>query len=188
MTKNTKHRSSRWWLTQGRAAVVIDAARGAHLRHWSADLPRMGEWSPECRQRRVGRRGQRAGRGRHVRRPQPGRTARLMRWSRHGRVLDRRPGPEFAFVTEEGGRESTEWRYRFEPVEGGTRVTESYEVQWIPRGPASSTSRPTAPASCARPCGTRSSSSRRAAEATARRRRSSSQPTSLRDLRRFPDA
>jgi hypothetical protein len=24
------------------------------------------------------------------------------------------------------------WRYRFEPVEGGTRVTESYEVEWIP--------------------------------------------------------
>ena len=24
------------------------------------------------------------------------------------------------------------WRYRFEPVEGGTRVTESYEVRWIP--------------------------------------------------------
>jgi hypothetical protein len=35
-------------------------------------------------------------------------------------------------VTEEGGRESTEWRYRLEPVEGGTRVTESYTVRWIP--------------------------------------------------------
>jgi len=34
-------------------------------------------------------------------------------------------GREFAFATEEGGRESTVWRYRFEPVEGGTRVTES---------------------------------------------------------------
>ncbi len=39
---------------------------------------------------------------------------------------------KFAFVTEEGGRESTEWRYRFEPVDGGTRVTESYDVKWIP--------------------------------------------------------
>ena len=55
-----------------------------------------------------------------------------MRWSRHGRVLAADPGREFAFVTEEGGRESTVWRYRFEPVEGGTRVTESYEVRWIP--------------------------------------------------------
>ena len=49
-----------------------------------------------------------------------------------GRVLIADPGRDFAFVTEEGGRESTEWRYRFEPVEGGTRVTESYEVKWIP--------------------------------------------------------
>jgi hypothetical protein len=55
-----------------------------------------------------------------------------MRWSRHGRVLAADPGREFAFVTEEGGRESTVWRYRFEPVDEGTRVTESYEVQWIP--------------------------------------------------------
>ncbi|HUJ64301.1 MAG TPA: hypothetical protein VLX59_02110, partial [Acidimicrobiales bacterium] len=31
-----------------------------------------------------------------------------------------------------GGRESTEWRYRLEPVGGGTRVTESYKVHWIP--------------------------------------------------------
>ena len=31
-------------------------------------------------------------------------------------------------MTEEGGRESTEWRYRLEPLEGGTRVTESYTV------------------------------------------------------------
>jgi hypothetical protein len=55
-----------------------------------------------------------------------------MKWSRRGRVLKADPGREFAFVTEEGGRESTEWRYRLEPVEGGTRVTESYAVRWIP--------------------------------------------------------
>ena len=24
------------------------------------------------------------------------------------------------------------WRYRFEPIDGGTRATESYEVRWIP--------------------------------------------------------
>jgi hypothetical protein len=55
-----------------------------------------------------------------------------MRWSRHGRVLSAEPGREFSFITEEGGRESTEWRYRFEPVAGGTVVTESYDVRWIP--------------------------------------------------------
>ena len=56
----------------------------------------------------------------------------MMRWSRRGRVLTADRGREFAFVTEEGGRESTVWRYRFETVEEGTRVTESYEVRWIP--------------------------------------------------------
>jgi hypothetical protein len=55
-----------------------------------------------------------------------------MKWSRRGRVLVADTGREFAFVTEEGGRESTVWRYRFEAIDGGTRVTESYEVKWIP--------------------------------------------------------
>jgi hypothetical protein len=31
-----------------------------------------------------------------------------------------------------GAPNANEWRYRFEPVEGGTQVTESYEVRWIP--------------------------------------------------------
>ena len=39
----------------------------------------------------------------------------LMRWSRRGRILTADVGREFAFVTEEGGHESTVWRYRFEP-------------------------------------------------------------------------
>jgi hypothetical protein len=55
-----------------------------------------------------------------------------IKWSRHGRVLSAEPGEEFTFVTEEGGRESTKWIYRFEPVDGGTRVTETYDVQWLP--------------------------------------------------------
>ena len=57
----------------------------------------------------------------------------LMRWSRGGHVLVADRGREFAFATEEGGREGTVWRYRFEPAGDGTRVTESYRVDWIPR-------------------------------------------------------
>jgi hypothetical protein len=41
-------------------------------------------------------------------------------------------GSEFAFVTEEGDRESTEWRFLLEPTDAGTKVTEIYEVHWIP--------------------------------------------------------
>ena len=82
--------------------------------------------------RRVGGRSHRSGRRGQVRRPQPHGPKRLIRWSRHGRVLVAEPGREFTFVTEEGRRESTQWRYQFDPVEGGTRVTEAYDVKWLP--------------------------------------------------------
>jgi hypothetical protein len=57
---------------------------------------------------------------------------RRIRYSRHGRVLTAEPAKESAFITDEGGRESTRWRYRFEPTPNGTRVTEGYQVHWIP--------------------------------------------------------
>jgi hypothetical protein len=124
-------KNQRWWLTQDSEELVMNATP-EHIYDLVADLPRMGQWSPECRgveweagvsvpaegARFVG----------HNR----GGPLNLMRWSRHGRVLVADPGRQFAFVTEEGGHESTVWRYRFEPVDGGTRVTESYEVKRIP--------------------------------------------------------
>jgi Polyketide cyclase / dehydrase and lipid transport len=124
-------KNQRWWLTEDREAVVINATAD-DIYGLVADLSRMGEWSPECRQVEW-----EAG----VTGPVVGATFlghnrggpfQLMRWSRRGRVLIADPGREFAFATEEGGRESTVWRYRFEPADGGTRVTESYEVKWIP--------------------------------------------------------
>lgn len=124
-------KNGRLWLTRDSHSVVVDAAPRA-VYELVADLPRMGEWSPECSSvdwtdgatgpaegatfvghNRTGPRG-------------------LIRWSRRGRVVAADPGREFAFITEEGGRASTEWRYRFEAVDGGTRVTESYDVHWIP--------------------------------------------------------
>ena len=123
--------SSRWWLRHDAESVVV-AAPATRLYDLVADLPRMGEWSPECR--RVewleGWAGPVEG-ARFVGHNRGG-PGGLMRWSRQGRVLAADPGREFAFVTEEGGRESTEWRYRLDAVEGGTRVTESYTVRWIP--------------------------------------------------------
>ena len=39
----------------------------------------------------------------------------------------------FEFITDEGGKPSTAWKYTFESTgDGKTRVTESYEVRWIP--------------------------------------------------------
>ncbi len=131
-TLNTRvKQSSRWWLRQDSQTVVIEAPPD-RIYALVSDLPRMGEWSPECR--RVewleGSTGPAEG-ARFIGHNQGGPRG-LMKWSRRGRVLSADPGREFAFVTEEGGREGTEWRYRLEPVAGGTRVTESYTVTWIP--------------------------------------------------------
>ncbi len=124
-------KNQRWWLTTDQVELVIDAD-AEMLYRMVSDLPRIGEWSPECE--RVDWEGD-------VSTPNKGSTfvghnavgpGRRIRYSRHGQVLAAEPGREFAFVTDEGGRESTIWRYRFELATGGTRVIESYDVRWIP--------------------------------------------------------
>jgi hypothetical protein len=124
-------KSQRWWLTTDHVDLEIDADATV-LYDMVSDLPRIGEWSPECE--RVVWEGE-------VDVPVAGTTfvghnavgpGRRIRYSRHGRVLVAERGREFAFITDEGGRESTLWRYTFSPVGGRTRVTESYEVRWIP--------------------------------------------------------
>jgi hypothetical protein len=124
-------KKGRWWLTQDSHHVVINTSP-EHLYDLVADLPRMGEWSPECERVEWTDGTAVPAEGAKFVGHNRGGPFKLMRWSRHGRVLAADPGHEFAFATEEGGRESTVWRYRFEPDEGGTRVTESYEVRWIP--------------------------------------------------------
>jgi len=125
------NRSTRWWLRQDSHSAVIEAP-AERIYQLVADLPRMGDWSPECRRVEwlAGSTGPAEG-ATFIGHNQGGPLG-LMKWSRRGRVLTADPGREFAFVTEEGARESTQWRYRLEPVEGGTRVTESYTVHWIP--------------------------------------------------------
>ena len=125
------NRSSRWWLRWDACSVVIEAP-AERLYGMVADLPRMGEWSPETRtvEWLEGSSGP-AEDARFVGHNQGGPRG-LLKWSRRGRVLTADPGREFAFATEEGGKEGVVWRYRFESVDGGTRVTESYEVHRIP--------------------------------------------------------
>jgi hypothetical protein len=124
-------KNQRWWLTEDHVDVIIDADAEL-LYEMVSDLPRIGEWSPECE--RVDWEGD-------VTVPVEGTTfvghnavgpRRRIRYSRHGRVLTADRGKEFTFITDEGGRESTMWRYRFEPTANGTRVTEGYQVRWIP--------------------------------------------------------
>lgn len=124
-------KNQRFWLTQDQVELEIKAPAGL-LYEMVSDLPRIGEWSPECES--VEWEGD-------VTVPVKGTTfvghnavgpGRRIRYSRHGEVLAADPGREFTFITDEGGRPSTLWRYRFEPTANGTRVTEGYEVRWIP--------------------------------------------------------
>jgi uncharacterized protein YndB with AHSA1/START domain len=123
--------STRWWLTQDSTETIIDAPP-ERIYALVADMPRMGEWSPECQRVEWLDGSADPVVGATFIGHNEGGPANLMKWSRRGRVLAADPGREFTFVTEEGGRESTEWHYRFEPAEGGTRVVESYLVRWIP--------------------------------------------------------
>jgi Polyketide cyclase / dehydrase and lipid transport len=124
-------KNQRWWLTEDEVGLEIEADAEL-LYDMVSDLPRIGEWSPECE--RVDWEGD-------VSAPVPGTTfvghnavgpGRRIRYSRHGEVLAAERGKEFTFITDEGGRPSTLWRYRFEPTANGTRVSEGYEVRWIP--------------------------------------------------------
>jgi hypothetical protein len=124
-------KNQRWWLTHDSVELVVNAT-AERIYDLVANMPRMGEWSPECRQVEWEGGASAPVEGARFVGHNRGGPRKLMRWSRHGRILDADRGRQFAFVTEEGGRESTIWRYRFEPVEGGTRVTESYEVKQIP--------------------------------------------------------
>lgn len=125
-------KNQRWWLTSDSEDIVI-AAAADNVYGLVAELTRMGEWSPECQ--RVEWEGGATGPtvGAQFVGHNRGGPFKLLRWSRRGRVVTADPGREFAFVTEEGGHEATVWTYRFEPTgDGGTRVTESYEVKKIP--------------------------------------------------------
>jgi hypothetical protein len=126
-------KNQRWYLTSDRVSVDI-AADTDKLYAMVSDLPRMGEWSPECV--RVEWEGE-------VTAPAEGTTftgfnevgpGRRIKYQRHGTVLTAEAGKAFSFITDEGGRPSTAWHYTFESLgDGRTRVTEGYEVRWIPK-------------------------------------------------------
>ncbi len=92
-----------------------------------ADVTRTGEWSPECRGGRwldgattavVGARFRGVNRWG------------LVRWTRVCEVVTAQPGRELSWRTVPSRLtpDSTLWRFRLEPVDGGTRVVQSYEV------------------------------------------------------------
>ena len=96
------------------ASRVIGASP-QELHAFVSDLTRMGEISPETRSVRWTKPGRRF-RGRNA-------IGRFYRWSMSGSVTENVPGEVFAFLTDWPSQ--THWRYTFEPVDGGTLVTES---------------------------------------------------------------
>jgi len=123
--------SSRWWLRSDSVEIVI-AAPAADVYAFVSDLPRMGEWSPECTAVEWTGSGEGPEVGATFVGHNVGGPGGLLKWSRTGTVRAASPAEEFAFSTSEGGREGVVWRYELEEVPGGTRVRESYRVEWIP--------------------------------------------------------
>ncbi len=93
-----------------------------------ADVTRTGEWSAECHtcewldgatEARPGARFQ----GRN----QVGKA----RWARTCVVVESVPGQELAWRTERTRRtpDTTLWRIRLEPFEGGTRIVQTYDLE-----------------------------------------------------------
>lgn len=80
-----------------------------------SDITRMGEWSPETYAARWREPGHRF--------TGSNRIGPLYRWRMTATVTETVPGRVFAFTT--AWPSSSSWRYDLEPVEGGTRITES---------------------------------------------------------------
>jgi hypothetical protein len=121
-------------LLEGQVSFYVDAP--PHVVYaLVSDVTRTGAWSPECR-RAVWLDGAMG--------PMVGARFRgwnrsgLVRWSRTVEVLSADPGREFAFRTVPAGlyKDSTTWRYRLQPEDGATRLTESFQVTVPLRFPA----------------------------------------------------
>lgn len=100
-------------------SIVIASAPEA-VYQMVADITRMGEWSPVCKKCwwDDGASGE-AGSWFTGHNELGERT-----WQTRSQVVVADPGHEFAFIV---GGDRTRWGYRFEAVDGGTKVTESWE-------------------------------------------------------------
>jgi hypothetical protein len=90
-----------------------------------SDITRMGEWSPET----VSGEWLDGGGGPAVGARFRGRNKRRGPWTTTSTVTAATPGTDFAFSV---GKGETTWRYDFTPVDGGCRVTESFEIVKAP--------------------------------------------------------
>lgn len=90
-----------------------------------ADVTRIGEWSPEAVSAEWLDGADRPVVGARFK----GRNKRRGGWSTTCTVTAATPGREFAFSV---GKGETTWRYDVAPMDGGCRVTESFEIVRVP--------------------------------------------------------
>src|SRR5262249_5560968 len=88
---NVSEPSSRWWLRRDAESIVISAPND-RIYELVADLPRMGEWSPECQRVEWLEGATGPVEGATFVGHNRGGPGGLMKWSRHGRVLAAEPG------------------------------------------------------------------------------------------------
>ncbi len=99
---------------------IIVARSPDELYDLVSDVTRTGEWSPVCRACWWDEgEGPREGAWFTGRNETPERT-----WETRSQVVAAQPGVEFAFLV---GGLWTRWGFTFNPVEGGTEVTESWD-------------------------------------------------------------
>ena len=107
------------------AASTVVAAPPEQLYALVSDVTRTGEWSPTCAacwwDEGAGPQAGSWFTGRNV---TPART-----WETRSLVMAAEPGREFTWLV---GGTLVRWTYRFDPVEGGTRLTEEWE--FLPAG------------------------------------------------------
>ena len=94
-----------------------------------SDPVRTPEWSPVCRRVEWIPPADEPGVGARFRGHN---QLRAFRWSRDCEIDEWEPTRTLAFHTEFKGHRSTRWRYTLEPVDGGTRLTETYRAEFLP--------------------------------------------------------
>ena len=108
--------------TRGEATVQVQAPP-EKVYELVSDVTRMGEWSPEC----VRSEWVEGATGPAVGAKFKGWNKRgIMRWSTVSEVVAADAGKEFAF--RRPGPLETIWRYRMQPIGGGTELNESFEL------------------------------------------------------------
>lgn len=120
-------------LASGEVALHVDASP-EQVYALLGDVTRTGEWSPECH--RCEWVGDADG-------PAVGAQFRgwnrsgLVRWSRLVEIVTAEPDEELAWRTmpDRMNKDSTTWRFVLKPEDGGTLITQSYEIHEPPHFP-----------------------------------------------------